>query len=74
MGGLAGYLSRVSRDAPARIALLTLVPVWILMGTDGESVDLKKKEVYAAIRTGTSAVGISAAVVTVFLIIVFILI
>jgi multicomponent Na+:H+ antiporter subunit D len=73
VGGLAGYLGRASGDAPARVTIFTLLPVWILSGARGKSLDIKKKKVYAALRTGTSAVGISAAIVTVFLIIIFIL-
>jgi multicomponent Na+:H+ antiporter subunit D len=73
VGGLAGYLGRTSGDAPARIALFTLVPIWILWGARGERLHIKKKKVYDALRTGASAVGISAAVITVFLIVIFIL-
>jgi multicomponent Na+:H+ antiporter subunit D len=71
--GLAGYLGRISRDAPTRAALLALVPAWVLGGSTGEKLKQKKSLVRAALQTGTSPVGISAAVATAFLIVVFLL-
>jgi multicomponent Na+:H+ antiporter subunit D len=71
--GLAGYLGRISRDAPTRVALLALVPAWLMGGSTGEKLNQKKSLVRAALQTGTSPVGISAAVATAFLIIVFLL-
>jgi multicomponent Na+:H+ antiporter subunit D len=73
VGGLAGYLGRISRDAPTRAALLALVPAWVMGGSTGEKLTQKKDLLRAALQTGTSPVGISAAVATVFLIVVFLL-
>ncbi len=71
--GLAGYLGRISRDAPTRAALLALVPAWVMGGSTGEKLNRKKSLARAALETGTSPVGISAAVATAFLIVVFLL-
>jgi multicomponent Na+:H+ antiporter subunit D len=71
VGGLAGYLGRISRDGPTRAVLLGLVPAWLIGGATGERLAHKKASVYAALRTGTSPIGISAAIATIFLIVVF---
>ena len=69
--GLAGHLGRLSRDGPIRAALLALVPAWVIGGTTGEKLDHKKDRLRVALQTGTSPVGIGAAVATIFLIVVF---
>jgi multicomponent Na+:H+ antiporter subunit D len=71
VGGLAGYLGRVSRDGATRAALLAMVPAWGITGTTGEKLARKKASLRAAVRTGASPVGISAAIATIFLIVVF---
>jgi multicomponent Na+:H+ antiporter subunit D len=73
VGGLAGYVGRVSRDGPARAALLAMVPAWLISGATGDKLAHKKDSLRAALQTGTSPVGISAAVATIFLIIIFLL-
>ena len=73
VAGLAGYLGRVFRDLPARIVLLTLAPVWLIGGATGEALGRKKDRVRAALGTGTSPIGISAALATVFLVVIFLL-
>ncbi|MDY6837102.1 MAG: Na(+)/H(+) antiporter subunit D [Thermodesulfobacteriota bacterium] len=73
VGGVAGYLGRVSRDGPTRVALLGLVPAWMIGGKTGGKLELKKISLRGALQTGTLPVGISAAVATVFLIVVFLL-
>lgn len=73
VGGLARYLGRVSEDGPTRVALLALLPAWLLSGVRGEKLALKKASLRLALQTGTSPLGISAAVATIFLIIVFLL-
>jgi multicomponent Na+:H+ antiporter subunit D len=73
VGGLAGYLGRVSRDGATRAALLAMVPAWGITGTTGEKLARKKASLRAAVRTGASPVGISAALATIFLIVVFLL-
>jgi multicomponent Na+:H+ antiporter subunit D len=71
VGGLAGNLGRISKDGPVRAALLALVPVWVTGGATGERLSLKKASLRKALQTGTSPVGISAAVATIFLVVVF---
>ncbi len=73
VGGLARYLGRVSEDGPTRVALFALLPAWIVSGVRGEKLTHRKNLVRSALRTGTSPLGISAAVATIFLIIVFFL-
>jgi len=73
VGGLAGFLGRISRDGHIRAALLFLVPVLTAGGATGEKLTLKKANVRAALETGTSPVGISAALATIFLIVVYVL-
>jgi multicomponent Na+:H+ antiporter subunit D len=71
--GLAGYLGRISRDGPARALLLAMVPAWVAGGATGEKLAQKKASLRAVLRTGTAPAGISAAVATLFLIVVFLL-
>ena len=73
VGGLAGYLGRISRDGPQRIVLFSLVCAWVIAGIKGEKLILKKNTVHSVLRTGTTPVGVSAAVATIFLVIVFLL-
>ena len=68
---LAGYLGRVSKEGPVRTALLFLAPMWVLVGTKGEKLAQKRLNIQKAIDTGTSPIGISAAVATIFLIVMF---
>ena len=71
--GVSGYLGRVSRDGPARAALILLEPLWLIGGASADELGRKKATLRAALQTGTSPVGISAAAATIFLIIVFLL-
>jgi multicomponent Na+:H+ antiporter subunit D len=71
--GLAGYLGRVSRDGSARAALLALVPAWVISGAKGEKLAVKKANVHSALRTGTSPIGITVAISTVFIVVMFFL-
>jgi len=73
VGGLAGYLGRVSRDGATRAALLAMVPAWVISGSTGEKLAHKKAELRAAVQTGASPIGISAALATIFLIVVLLL-
>ncbi len=74
VGGLAGYLGRISRDGPVRAALLAMVPAWVISGKAGEKLDQKKTFLRMAIETGTSPVGINAAWATIFLVLVYLLV
>lgn len=73
VGGLATYLGRISRDGPTRAALLAMVPAWIMSGAKGEKLERKKERLRSALRTSSSPMGITAALATVFLVIVFLL-
>ena len=74
VGGLAGYLGRISKDGPVRAALLALVPAWALSGETGDKLAHKKTGLRMAIETGTSPVGISAAWATIFLVLIYLLV
>lgn len=71
--GLAGFAGRLSRRAPEILALGTLVPLWSATGTTGEKLQDRIAKARAALKTGSSPVGIGAALATVFLIVVFLL-
>ncbi len=71
--GLAGSLANIAKDAPARVILWLAVPAWFLSGSRAEALPQKKEALRVALRTGTVPVGIGAAVATVFLAVVFLL-
>ena len=73
VGGLAAYLGRISRDGPKRAALMMMEPIWLLGGVKREHLGLKKDRLESALKTGTTPVGISAAIATIFLVVVFLL-
>ena len=73
VGGLAGYLGRISKEGATKAALFALVPAWLIAGAKGEELLLKKNQLREALKTGTSPVGISAGVATIFLVVVFLL-
>jgi len=71
--GLAGYLGRISRDGATRAALFALVPAWVITGAKGKDLAIKKSRLREAVETGTTPVGISAGLATIFLLVVFLL-
>jgi multicomponent Na+:H+ antiporter subunit D len=71
--GLSGFAGRLSRRAPEILTLGALVPLWSATGTTGEKLQDRIAKARAAIDTGSSPVGIGAALATVFLIVVFFL-
>jgi multicomponent Na+:H+ antiporter subunit D len=73
VGGLASLLGRISRDGPKRAALMMMEPIWLLGGVKREHLGLKKDRLESALKTGTTPVGISAAIATIFLVVVFLL-
>jgi multicomponent Na+:H+ antiporter subunit D len=73
VNGLAGTLSRLSRDVIARCALLVLVSYWVLIGVSGERLEIRKRKIYSDVLNGTLPVGIGAGVAAFFIIVVFIL-
>jgi multicomponent Na+:H+ antiporter subunit D len=73
VGGLAKNLGRVSGRAPEILALGALVPLWTATGTTGRKLHDRVARTRAALATGTGPVGISAALATIFLVVVFFL-
>jgi len=72
--GVAGALGRLSRNVPEIIVLIVMVPLWTAGGAKGEKLQGKIVRARAALETGTAPVGISAAVATIFLVFLFVLI
>jgi multicomponent Na+:H+ antiporter subunit D len=71
--GLAGTLGRVSRSGAQILALGALIPMWSAQSIAGKELQGKIEKARTAMRTGASPVGISAALATVFLIVLFLL-
>jgi multicomponent Na+:H+ antiporter subunit D len=71
--GLSGFLGRLSRHGPEILTLVGLAPLWSAGGAKGQEFKDKVTRARAALATGTAPVGISAALATVFLIVVFLL-
>jgi len=72
--GLTGVLGRLSRQGPQIIALGALIPIWSAQSIAGKQLQNKIEGTRTALRKGASPVGISAALATIFLLIVYLLI
>lgn len=70
---LPGVLGRVSKNGPQILALGALIPIWSAQSIAGKELQDKIEKTRAALRTGASPVGITAALATVFLIVVYLL-
>ncbi|MEE9566123.1 MAG: hypothetical protein V3W17_01355, partial [Desulfobacteria bacterium] len=68
-----GALGRVSRTGPQLLALGALIPIWSAQSIAGKQLQNKIEKTRVALRTGASPVGISAALATIFLLIVYLL-
>jgi multicomponent Na+:H+ antiporter subunit D len=73
VGRLARALGRVSRRGPEILTLGAMIPLWSARGTAGKELQDKIEQTRAALRTGSSPVGITAALATIFLILVYVL-
>jgi len=73
VSSLAGYLGRLSKQAPEVLLLGVMIPFWGAAGIKGEKLQNKIERTRLSMQTDTLPVGISAAVATIFLIIVFLL-
>ncbi len=70
---LASSLGKLSRNAPARLALIFVVPLRFLTGMKRDNLVIIKERVYATLETGSTPLGISAALATIFLVVVYFL-
>ena len=70
---LASFLGKLSRNAPARLALIFMVPLRFLTGMKRDNLAVIKERVYATLETGSTPLGISAALATIFLVVVYFL-
>ncbi len=71
--GVSGFLGRLSRHGPEILTLGTMIPLWTAVGKTGEKLQRKIERTRAALDTGSSPIGISAAMATIFLVVVFLL-
>ena len=70
---LASFVGKLSRNAPARLALIFVVPLRFLTGMKRDNLAVIKERVYATLETGSTPLGISAALATIFLVVVYFL-
>ena len=71
--GIPQFLGRLSRHVPDILTLGFLMPLWTAGGAKGKNLQAKVEKARAALATGSAPVGISAAMATIFLIVVFLL-
>jgi multicomponent Na+:H+ antiporter subunit D len=71
--GVPRFLGRLSRCVPEILALGALLPFWTATGTKGDALQRKVDRTRAALEAGAVPVGISAAVATIFLVFLFVL-
>jgi multicomponent Na+:H+ antiporter subunit D len=73
VGGITGSLARISKDVVPRFILLGMVSFWVLTGSRGEVLEMKKTNLYNDFLRGTLPVGIGAGVAGLFIILLFVL-
>ena len=73
VGGITGSLARISKDVVPRFILFGMVSFWVLTGSRGEVLQMKKMHVYNDFLKGTLPVGIGAGVAGLFIILLFVL-
>ncbi len=73
VGGITGSLARISKDVVPRFILLGMVSFWVLTGSRGEVLEMKKMNVYNDFLKGTLPVGIGAGVAGLFIVLLFVL-
>lgn len=73
VGGLAGFLGRISQSVPEILTLGALIPLWSVTGATGQEFKDKVETARATLQTHTAPIGISAALATVFLVVIFLL-
>ncbi len=73
VGGITGSLARISKDLVPRFIVFGMVSFWVLTGSRGEVLQMKKMHVYNDFLKGTLPVGIGAGVAGLFIILLFVL-
>jgi multicomponent Na+:H+ antiporter subunit D len=71
--GLPQFFGGLSRHITEILTLGILMPLWTAGGVKGKELQTKAEKARAALATGSAPVGISAAMATIFLIVVFLL-
>ena len=73
VGGITGSLARIFKDVVPRFILLGMVSFWVLTGSRGEVLDMKKMHMYNDFLKGTLPVGIGAGLAGLFIVLLFVL-
>ena len=73
VGGITGSLARISKDVVPRFILFGMVSFWVLTGSRGEVLQMKKRNVYNDFLKGILPVGIGAGVAGLFIVLLFVL-
>ncbi len=71
--GILPVLNQVGKDGLARAALLFMVTYWMLTGTRGKRLEMRKTRLYNDIARGTLPAGLGAGIATLFIIVLFLL-
>ncbi|MBW1818583.1 MAG: Na(+)/H(+) antiporter subunit D [Deltaproteobacteria bacterium] len=71
--GAARTAGSLSKDLPARLALLPLVSLWLLMGVRDKRLDILKTRAYRDMLVGTIPIGIGVGMAAILLIAVFLM-
>jgi multicomponent Na+:H+ antiporter subunit D len=67
------FLSDLSKNAPARLALVVLIPLWNFTEATHDHVDRMRRNVYRILETGSVPLGISAAAATLWIVVIYVL-
>jgi multicomponent Na+:H+ antiporter subunit D len=73
IGRMISGLSRFFSDAPASMAAVLMMPVWVLGGIRGGDLDIKRREMRETIRSGAAQIGITACLAVLLLAILFLI-
>ncbi|RLB43706.1 MAG: Na(+)/H(+) antiporter subunit D, partial [Deltaproteobacteria bacterium] len=71
--GILPVLNQVGKDGLARAALLFMVTYWMLTGTRGKRLEMKKTKLYNDIMKGTLPIGLGAGLAALFISVLFFL-
>ena len=70
---LTGSICRISQRWPEVLCLGVMIPLWSIAGVKGKELEGKIERTRVALQTHTSPIGISAAMATIFLVLIYLL-
>jgi multicomponent Na+:H+ antiporter subunit D len=73
VGELTGSMCRIFQRWPEVLCLGVMIPLWSVTGTRGKDLHGKIERTRSALQTHTSPIGISAAMATIFLVLIYLL-